>query len=99
MCPRAGAMDGCSHGSSVGCYGRISTPEEGQWSGRVGLYCAQITEPGLDLAWEFSPLKLHVGIGMCVAEVAQSFPISLLLLQNCITLVRGLLVSLCGGGL
>lgn len=69
---RAGAMDGCSHSSS----GRISIPQKGHWSERVGLYCAQITEPGLDLAWEFSPLRLHVAIGACVAEVAQSFPTS-----------------------
>lgn len=96
MCPRAGAMDGCSHIGSAGCYDSISTPQEGHWSGRAGLYCAQITEPGLDLACEFSPLKLHAGIKVCMAEVAQSFPSSLLLPQNYRTLTCGPLLSLWG---
>lgn len=61
--------------------------------------CAQITQPGLALACEFSTLRLHIGVRVCVEKVARSFSTSLLLPQSCTTLTCGPLVSLRGGTL
>lgn len=52
-------------------------------SGQGEQCCARITQPGLALACEFSTLWLHIGVGVCVEEVAWSFSSSLLLSQSC----------------